>query len=87
MSSGAVGGTQTAHPDALHPHLATIGPVDPTPMRRKAARVAKASAPSRNPLMRVSPSAIAASMIERCEIDLSPGTRRRPRKVPPGATR
>jgi hypothetical protein len=43
-------------------------------MARNAAMVAKLSSPRRNPLTVVTPLAIAPSIIERCEMDLSPGT-------------
>ena len=36
--------------------------------------------------MIVVPSASEPNMMARCEIDLSPGTRNRPRKAPPGST-
>src|SRR5512144_2108080 len=37
------------------------------------------SSPVRNPVIRVSPSAIAANMTDRCEMDLSPGSSISPR--------
>jgi hypothetical protein len=45
-----------------------------TPSRSKMRAVARVSSPSRNPVMRELPSASAASITARCEIDLSPGT-------------
>ena len=59
------------------------GPSMRTPMARNAASVARLSSPSRKPLTSVVPSASEPSMIERCEIDLSPGTRSSPRSTPP----
>ena len=56
-----------------------------TPMARNAANVASASSPSRNPLTRVVPLAKAPSIIERWEIDLSPGTLASPLIAPPGS--
>ena len=56
-----------------------------TPICANARAVARVSSPSRNPLMRDVPSASAASMTARCEIDLSPGTRSSPRNGPAGA--
>ncbi len=55
------------------------------PAAQNARAVARVSSPSRKPLMREVPSASAASMIARCEIDLSPGTRTSPRSGPAGA--
>src|SRR5690606_410504 len=48
-------------------------------MRPKIAAVARVSAPSRKPSMREVPSASAASITARCEMDLSPGTSSVPR--------
>ena len=44
--------------------------------------VSRASLPSKSPLMRVSPTASAPKISERCEIDLSPGTRTWPLSGP-----
>ena len=62
------------------------GPSIRTPIARKIWAVARASAPSRKPWTSVTPSASAPSMMARCEMDLSPGTRMSPRTCPPGAT-
>src|SRR5262249_51628320 len=48
------------------------------PSARSASAVRKTSSPSSRPEMRVSPTVSAAKISARCEIDLSPGTRRRP---------
>ena len=50
-----------------------------TPIRAKIAAVARVSSPSRKPSMVDTPSARAANITARCEIDLSPGIRRLPR--------
>jgi hypothetical protein len=54
-----------------------------TPSCCRMRAVARVSSPSRKPRMCAVPSAIALSMRARCEIDLSPGTRSRPRMAPP----
>jgi hypothetical protein len=48
----------------------------------KAFNVARLSSPSKNPETLVTPSAIEPSMIDLCEIDLSPGTLIVPLKGP-----
>ena len=71
------------------PSISTLplsGPLMLTPMARKADRVARLSSPSRKPLTSVLPSAREPSMMERCEMDLSPGTRNCPVSFPPGTT-
>ena len=55
--------------------LPSMGPSISTPMSRNACKVASASSPSKNPVTRVVPSARAPNIIERCDMDLSPGTR------------
>src|SRR3712207_7749061 len=45
-----------------------------SPIARKAAAVERTSSPSESPSMRLLPTAIAASIKARCEMDLSPGT-------------
>ena len=52
-----------------------LGPFDVHTHGTKAASVARLSSPSRKPLTAVTPSASEPSMMERWEIDLSPGTR------------
>ncbi len=49
-----------------------------TPSWASTAAVARVSSPSRKPRIRERPSAMAASIRARCEIDLSPGTRTLP---------
>src|SRR5690554_7435397 len=58
--------------------LPSCGPSITTPMSRNACKVARLSSPSKNPSTWVVPSAIEPNMIERCEMDLSPGTRKVP---------
>ena len=87
MSSVVSGARRPRIPTPSITSSPSLGPSIDTPMARKAASVARASAPSRKPLTWVRPSAMAESMMERCEIDLSPGTRRRPRSEPPGLMR
>ena len=58
-----------------------------TPMARSAAAVASTSSPSSRPSTRLSPTASAASISERCEIDLSPGSVAAPERAPCGAAR
>ncbi len=55
-----------------------------TPNCDNTAAVARVSSPSRKPLIRESPSAMAASISARCETDLSPGTRTLPCSGWPG---
>ena len=57
-----------------------------TPMARKASRVARASSPRRKPVTLVMPQAMEPNMMERCDIDLSPGTRISPRIPRAGLT-
>jgi len=58
------------------PRMTTVSPSSAisTPMERKAPMVAILSPPRRKPRTVVVPLAMAPSMIERCEMDLSPGT-------------
>ena len=51
------------------------------------AAVASTSSPSSSPSTRLSPTAMPASISERCEIDLSPGSLAAPERAPCGAAR
>ena len=55
------------------------------PSARQALAVRITSSPSRSPLIRVAPTLSRPKIIARCEIDLSPGGRRRPLSGPPGS--
>jgi hypothetical protein len=57
-----------------------------TPMDWNAFIVHRQSSPSRKPVTSVRPVASDPSITERCEIDLSPGTRTWPVGLPPGET-
>src|SRR5690606_36990803 len=87
ISSGCCGAVRPCRPTPCTRTLPSCGPSMRTPMARKAFSVDSASSPSRNPLTSVTPSAIAPSMIDRCEMDLSPGTRTVPVTQPPGCSR
>jgi hypothetical protein len=54
-----------------------------TPMARRQAAVLSGSSAGSRPSMRVVPSAMAPNNRARWEIDLSPGTRTVPRRLPP----
>ena len=70
-----VGLAEAADAHALDPPPAARVTLDGDAERGAApAAVASTSAPSSRPLMRLSPTAMAASISARCEIDLSPGT-------------
>src|SRR5579859_2658931 len=85
-SSGALGALRPMRPRPCTWTRSAAGMSTFTPRARTAARVARQSAPGRNPLMRVSPSAMAPSSSARWEMDLSPGTVSLPLSLPPGAT-
>src|SRR5690606_28101698 len=74
QSSGPSGARRPSRPTPCTMRLPGCGVSMDTPMRRKIVSVARASSPSRKPSMREVPSASEASMIARCETDLSPGT-------------
>ena len=63
----------------LEPSLSIL-----TPISLNAFNVARVSSPSKKPDTFVTPFAIEPSIIERCEIDLSPGTLIEPLKKSPG---
>src|SRR6478672_6562144 len=84
QSSGDCGALRPSIPTPCTIRTEGSGISTRTPMAAKAAAVARVSAPSRNPSIRDVPSAIAASMTARCEIDLSPGTVRQPFSGVPG---
>jgi hypothetical protein len=63
----------------LEPSLSIL-----TPISLNAFKVARLSSPSKKPDTFVTPFAIEPSIIERCEIDLSPGTLIEPLKKSPG---
>ena len=86
QSSGTDGACNPSRPTPWTVTRPDSGPSIRTPIARNTLRVDRASAPSRKPVTRVVPSAIAPSMIARCEMDLSPGTRSRPSRRPPGVT-
>jgi hypothetical protein len=74
QSSGTPGGRRPSTPTPCTTRMPGSGASMRTPNRANTAAVARVSSPSRNPSMRDTPSAIAASMIARCDTDLSPGT-------------
>ena len=80
----------SARPPTPTPHARQLpGPrrSSSTPMARRAPAVASTSSPSSSPSMRLSPTAMAASIKERWEIDLSPGRNAAPESAPCGAAR
>ena len=78
------GGESPSSPTPWTMRCETVGSSIATPSERNTAAVARVSSPSRKPVIRDSPSASAASMIARCEMDLSPGTVISPRIGPEG---
>ena len=73
-SSGRSGSARPPTPTPSTCHAPSARRSTATPRSRSACAVASTSAPSSRPRMLLSPTAIAASISTRCEIDLSPGT-------------
>ena len=85
-SIASCGAIRPCNPTPLISRLPASGPSIVTPICRKAAIVLRASSPSRKPVTSVIPSAKEPSITDRCDIDLSPGTRCSPVSWPPGCT-
>jgi hypothetical protein len=64
---------QPADADAVDAPFAVVAALDRAPIARIAAAVASTSCPSSSPVTRLSPTASAESINERCEMLLSPG--------------
>ena len=74
MSSGPFAAPRPRRPQ---PRISTVSGLrcsTATPSARIARMLARQSSLGRNPLISLAPSAMPASITERCEIDLSPGT-------------
>ena len=82
-SSGCPGFLSPRMPTPWIATRPSSGPSIETPMAWNARSVFMLSSPSRKPEICVVPRAIEPNMIERCEIDLSPGTRMVPVSLPP----
>ena len=86
MSSAALPARRPVLPTPWTTTVCASGCSMRTPSARSALKVARQSALSRNPVMRVMPSLTAPSISARCEIDLSPGTLTVPPTRATGAT-
>ena len=81
-SSAAAGSAKPATPTPRTIHAPAPRRSRKAPSACTAFAVLSTSSPSSNPLISVSPTESAPRIKARCEIDLSPGTRRRPRSGP-----
>ena len=82
MSSTCAGSARPPRPTPRTRHTPSSPRSARAPSRRMAAAVFSTSSPSSRPWMTVSPTATAPSISDRCEIDLSPGTRMVPASAP-----
>ena len=80
ISRSDSGATKPRIPTPSMVKLPFSGPCALTPIARNALNVAKTSSPSRRPVIWLVPFANDENMTERCDIDLSPGTRILPAK-------